>query len=436
MKSLLLVLPHFASTTNPIDQVLDLLQKLRDTVVADGEVEHQEFEKFSEWCEKAATRGQQHYVQTATHAYSKDLLQSCEQRTVEFGIRKRSREEEVKALEYANEILRDKTGPAAKRQYSLLRVEAGLPHAAIDQVVQTIESLGRRNHSSLLLKLASQIRAARPNGRNSNKEIERMIEEKIRKLLAKNEEEATRRSFCDQEMDTTKDTLKRLRGEKTTLSTQIKRATADVKFLKQTVLELQEAVAHTEKEELESDRLRAQQHEEFVRAKADFEQGLVGVHTALHVLHNYYEKSGSAWIIDILKIAQQDFARSLEEGQVTEDHRVSSYNRRRQNNLKSLKTRREKVEQMMQESTRLEHMITEARKALSSAEEEQVTVRQYLEKLRPECDTKPDKYNRRKRRREKDIENLERALQALEDRGALVQKRRPQFRSRKHVAIQ
>jgi len=40
--------------SNPIGQVLALLQKLHDTVVKDGEVEQKQFEKFAEWCEDEA----------------------------------------------------------------------------------------------------------------------------------------------------------------------------------------------------------------------------------------------------------------------------------------------------------------------------------------------------------------------------------------------
>merc|ERR1739848_681613 len=43
---------------NPIGQVLDLLQKLYNTVVEDGEVEQKQFETFAEWCEDQAKERQ------------------------------------------------------------------------------------------------------------------------------------------------------------------------------------------------------------------------------------------------------------------------------------------------------------------------------------------------------------------------------------------
>jgi chromosome segregation ATPase len=53
-----LLLPALASAANPIGQVLDLLQKLYDTVVSDGETEQKQFETFAEWCEDQAKERQ------------------------------------------------------------------------------------------------------------------------------------------------------------------------------------------------------------------------------------------------------------------------------------------------------------------------------------------------------------------------------------------
>jgi len=58
MKSFLFLIPALVSGTNPVDQVLTLLQKLYDTVVSDGEVEQKQFEEFAEWCEDQAKERQ------------------------------------------------------------------------------------------------------------------------------------------------------------------------------------------------------------------------------------------------------------------------------------------------------------------------------------------------------------------------------------------
>jgi len=60
----LFLLPAFASASNPVGQVLDLLQKLYDTVVKDGEVEQKQFEEFAEWCEDQA-KERQYEIKTA-----------------------------------------------------------------------------------------------------------------------------------------------------------------------------------------------------------------------------------------------------------------------------------------------------------------------------------------------------------------------------------
>jgi chromosome segregation ATPase len=57
MKTLFL-LPAVATAANPVGQVLDLLSKLYNTVVNDGEVEQKQFESFAEWCEDEAKQRQ------------------------------------------------------------------------------------------------------------------------------------------------------------------------------------------------------------------------------------------------------------------------------------------------------------------------------------------------------------------------------------------
>jgi len=54
-----------ASKTNPLGQVLSLIDELRAKVVADGEAENKAYKEYFEWCDDAATN-KKHAIETAT----------------------------------------------------------------------------------------------------------------------------------------------------------------------------------------------------------------------------------------------------------------------------------------------------------------------------------------------------------------------------------
>jgi len=385
-------------------------------------------------------------------SYVKDLSQNCQQRAVDFDVNTKGRAEELKALEQAKKIIVDATGGATERQYSLIQTKAKTSNAAFDQLAQTIKSMGRKEHSSILVQLAGQIRATASMNTDPFGKIKGLIQDMIQKLVKEAEEEASQKAFCDKEMTSNEAKRKKLQAEESKLNTRVEKATANIAALKQEIAELNSALAHTAKSQKEMDKLRAAEHEEFIKAKADFEQGLTGVRTALKVLRDYYEKKGESFIqsmnkkssdvgssiIDILEIAESDFARSLAEAQAAEDDEVEGHEKTTQDNKVSTATKRASIEGKTQEAARLEQSITDAKSDLGGVSEELSAVLEYLDKLRPQCVAEPESYEDRKARREREIEGLQTALEVLESETALVQTGTSTFlsSSRPHVAIQ
>lgn len=387
-------------------------------------------------------------------AYVKDLSRNCQQRAVDFEVSTKGRSEELKALEDAKKIIAEATGAATERQYSFIQLKSKskASGAAFDQLAGTIKSLGKKEKNAALVQLAGQIRATMSVNADPFAKVKGLIQDMISKLVNEAQEEASQKAFCDKETSTNEAKRNKLQAEESKLNTRVEKATADIGSLKQETAELNAALAHTAKSQMESDKLRAQEHEEYLKAKADFEQGLSGVRTALKVLRDYYEKKGASFfqsaskhtgnsdvggsIIDILEVAESDFARSLAEGQSSEDDEQEGYEKTTQDNKVSTATKKASVEGKTQEAARLEQSITDSKSDLSGINEELSAVLEYLEKLRPQCVAEPESYEDRKARREREIEGLQTGLEVLESETALVQTGTTTFLSRPQVAIQ
>jgi hypothetical protein len=192
------------------------------------------------------------------------------------------------------------------------------------------------------------------------------------------------------------------------------------------------------------DTMRANEREEFIKAKADFTQGLQGIRGALRLLREYYQKQGAALvqtrhkqaptvtthsasadsangIISILEVAESDFARSLAEAQASEDDAISVYDKTTKENKVSTATKRTSVQGKERETQHLEQQICNASSDKNGASQELAAVMEYLEKLRPQCTVVPLTYEQRKARREQEIEGLKQALTILENEVAFNQ---------------
>jgi len=387
--------------------------------------------------------------------YLKDLAQNCQQRAVDADASQKERAEELKALQEARKIIEEATGGASKRQgYDFLQLKSSSEDdlAVYQKVEKSIKDMGKNQHNAILVQLAGKIRAAVSMNSDPFVKVKGMIQDMISRLVQEAEQEASQKAFCDKEMSANDAKRKKLEAEESKLSTRLEKAVSGVATLREQIADLNSAMAKGAKSQKEIDTLRTAEHEEYLKAKADFEQGLQGVRTALKVLKDYYQKAGDSFlqaltknrsgskgdaagsIISILEIAESDFARSLAEGQAAEDDALEVYERTTQDNKVSTATKKTAVEQKTQESARLEQVITDATGDRNGVQEELSAVMEYVEKLRPQCVKEPESYEDRKARREKEIEGLKTALEVLENETAFVQERG--FMSRPQMTIQ
>jgi hypothetical protein len=372
--------------------------------------------------------------------YVKELAQNCQQRALDHEISLKSRQEELNALREGRRVIAEATGGAASRQYKSFVQEKSTTHSdAFTKIEKEIKNLGRKDNSAMLVQLAGQIRATVAMNNDPFGKVKDLIQGMISPLLVQAQEEASHKEFCDKETKENEAKRNKLQAENQKLSTRIERAEAGIAGLKQQISELNATLADTAKSQKEMDAMRKAEHEEFVKAEADFKQGISGVRTGLKVLREYYQQKGGALvqepttsvhsassdsgngIISILEVAESDFARSLAEAQAGEDDAVEVYEKTTQENKISTATKRTSVEGKGQEVDRLSQLISDAQSDRAGVEEELSAVMEYLDKLRPQCTTEPMSYEERKARREHEIEGLKSALNILENETALVQ---------------
>jgi len=388
-------------------------------------------------------------------SYLKELATNCQQRAVDHEVSMKGRAEELAALKEARKIISEATGAAAGRQYkSFIQAKSTTRKTTevYSNIEKTIKELGRKFNEGSFMQLAGQIRATVSMNDDPFAKVKGLIQDMIQKLITQAEEEASHKAFCDKETSENEAKRDRLQAEDNKLSTRLEKAQAGIANLKQQIADLNKALAEIAQSQKQMDAMRAKEHEEFVKAEADFTQGLNGIRNALKVLREYYQKEGASLIqqapatsthsassdsgngiISILEIAESDFARSLAEAQAAEDDAVEVYEKTTNENKVCTATKKTSAAGKTQESARLEQLVSDAQSDRDGVQEQLNAVLEYLEKLRPQCTTEPESYEERKARREHEIEGLKTALDILENETAFFQQPRSNLRKSQTV---
>merc|ERR1719331_2898092 len=220
-----------------------------------------------------------------------------------------------------------------------------------------IKQLAKKQHSAALTQLAGRIAAAlkyaKTSGEDPFAKVKSLITDMISKLESDAKSEASHKEYCDKELGTTKTKMDELSASISKNSAKKDKAVADSVKLKGEVQELQAELATISKSQSEVNKLRSAEHNAFVATKADLEQGIDGVRSALKVLREYYandaaallqaeqpaapgthSKAGGAGggIIDMLEVIASDFSKSLAAAEIDEDTAAVEYEKTSQMN--------------------------------------------------------------------------------------------------------
>jgi len=321
--------------------------------------------------------------------------------------------------------------------------------------VALVSHLANLHKSAQLAQLASRINAVirygAVNGEDPFAKVKGLIQDLITQLEKESASDSTEQAYCKEQMAETS-------GKQSTLDDQIKSLTAEIDQssarsakLKDDVKALQKDLAILAQEQADLNKIRRDENDAYLVAKADLEKGIEGVRKALTVLRDYYakkdeaesedapygvamleqpsppdvshKKSGSAasGIIDILEMAESDFASSLAKLRSEESNAQSQYEKATQENEVQRASVDQEVKFKSKEFKSLDKKITQLQSDRESGATEQAAVLEYAANIKSRCVAKPSNYEERKKRREAEIRGLKEAMAILKNEAAFMQ---------------
>mmetsp|Transcript_125337 Transcript_125337/g.220752 ORF Transcript_125337/g.220752 Transcript_125337/m.220752 type:complete len:694 (-) Transcript_125337:53-2134(-) len=431
-----------------------LKQSLTDSIEADEKRLAESKASKASFAEMKATAEGDLAVTEKTLAEDKATKVSTEEKCAEVAAdheaSMKGRSEELAAIAEAKKVLSETSAGAVGQSYSFIQVATDTKansHALLAnvEIVNLVKKLAKEHHSAALAQLASRVatvfRYGVQAGANPFAKVKDLISDLIAKLEKEASEEASEKAFCEEEMSKTDAKKSDLESELSSLTSKIDTATAKSTKLKGQVKQLQADLAELAKVQAEATTLRQETHAEYLESKADFEAGLSGVRKAITVLKDYYGSAafiqqpaapesyskstgkGNS-IIDILEVAESDFAENLAKGETEESDAAAAYEKGTQEYELTKSTKEQDVKYMEKEYKALDKSVVQISSDKESTSTELAAVLEYDAKLKERCVAKPESYESRKAAREAEIAGLKEALKILETETAFMQRRK------------
>jgi len=316
--------------------------------------------------------------------------------------------------------------------YSFLQLASGADLAKFE-AVRIVRDLAKKDHSSSLAQLASRMQAVMRLSTGTQDpfaKIKSMIGQMIENLESDAASSASQKAYCDKELSEAN--AKKADQETTIakLTTSIDQMTARSANLKEQVATLQKELADSAKARASWDKFRQEENAAYTANKAEMEQGLTGIKTALKVLRDYYAKGDAAHgsaqgsadgIIGLLEVVESDFSKGLAEMNAIEQNAQATYDAAvKENDLEKV-AKDQDVKYKSKEATGLDKSVSEQTNDRSGEQSELDAVVEYLGKLKDMCVAKAEPYAERKARREAEIAGLKEALNVLSGEAVLLQ---------------
>merc|ERR1719235_2161423 len=383
-------------------------------------------------------------TKAADTAYLDTLKQECSETASAFDERTKSAKEEMAVIEKAKSILAagvkvfiqvaGKTGAAAKKDDP--DDDDSKEGAMRQRVVNKLKDLSHKFKSYALMEMVS-VASADPF-----EKVRGLIEGMIEKLVQEANEEATQKAFCDEATEKSKKAQAEKSMTADKLTSRIDMATTTKAQLEDNVKDLEAEVAALTKGDAEATKIRAEEHATYLKASSDFKTAAQAVQQAIGVLKEYYESAliqtkasskrqpsfggaksdAASSIISILEMSEENFTKMYMQTETEEGLAKTSYEKLMDENKVAKASKEAEVKGSLSEIKSLEVALSNTGEDLAMTTKELDAVMAYLEKLKPQCETKVMSYAEKKARREAEIEGLKEALQIL-DAPAFVQKK-------------
>jgi len=357
-----------------------------------------------------------------------DLHHDCMSRAQSYETETKDRDEELKVIAKAKQIITESVEGASLAQVSFVQVSSKLASRGLE-VVRLVRDLGHKESSNALVQLATKMASAMRNagGADPFAKVRGMISDMITKLEDAAGRDAAKKAFCDKELGQTKEQKDDKADDVQALHTKTEQSASKAATLKEEIAMLQSELSKLTKSQAVLDRMRGKEKEVFEATKAKTEKGLDGVQAAIKVLKDYYandESSGAAnGIISILEDIESKMTAYLADLTSDEETAVAEYVSMSKENGVDRATKEKDVNYDTKETKQLGKSIAELSSDEDSTQEELDAVTAYREKIKQECIAKPETFEERKKRREAELAGLKQALEILDSEPSLIQRR-------------
>merc|ERR1719428_2606882 len=312
-------------------------------------------------------------------------------------------------------------------------------------LVEKLKGLSHQFRSYALMEMVS-VASSDPF-----EKVRGLIEGMIEKLVQEANEEATQKAFCDEEAAKSKKAQAEKSMTSDKLKSRIDMATTTKAQLSDSVAELEAEIAALTKGDAEATKIRTEEAATAAKASADYKDAATAVQGAIGVLKEYYESAliqtkssnkrqpafggaksdAASSILSILEMSGENFTKMYMETETEEGLAVKAYEKLMQENKVAKASKEAEVKASLSEIKSLEVALSNNGEDLTMTQKELDAVMAYLEKLKPQCETKVMSYAEKKARREAEIEGLKEALSIL-DAPTLVQIRQTKYLRSQH----
>merc|ERR1719310_924181 len=434
----------------------DTLSELRKNEISHGKEKLSTNTKLKAGATQAGEEASGELTETektkaADEDYVTTLKQECQSKAVEYEETMKSGKAEVAAIEKASTILsegvtafvevksRTHRASAKARFSSDDEDESDEQAAARVKVVNIFKSLSQNRHSFVFAQLA-EMAASDPFAK-----IKGLINDMIEKLLKEAQEEATHEAFCQEEMGKSKKSQADKQMKLDKFSTRVDEASSKIAELTEAIKTLEAEVAEIDKAQAEATKIRTAESESFAKVSKDYKDSATAVAKAIEVLQSFYSgaalvqiKSSTSLqskakvhakgngdaanvIIGVLEVAQEDFTSLLAEAEAVESEAQTTYDKMTTENKIAKASKGAEAKAKASELKSMQSSLEMSKEDQAATSKELDAVNAYIDKLKPECESKAMSYEEKKAAREAEIQGLKDALEILSGPAALVQ---------------
>jgi len=371
-------------------------------------------------------------TKAADEAYLASLQVECQQTAAAWEARQKEAKEEMAAVDKAKEILATgvKVFVQVRSSSKASTRDVGDDAEAEKRgaLVTKLKQMARQYHSFALMEMVTAASS------DPFVKIRGLIEDMLAKLAAEAAEEATQKAFCDEETGKSKKSQAEKTMDLDKLRARLDKAVTGKAKLEGDIKELEEEVAKIDASQAEATKIRNDENADYQKSSKDFKDSAEATEQAIVVLKEYYEgallqvssRSGAAApefggshsegghaIISILEMAAEDFTKTYTEIEAEEQAAVKDYEKLKQENAVSRASKMAEVKAKQSEVKSLTVAIENGSADADGVQKELDAVLEYLDKLKPQCETKAMSYEEKKQRREAEISGLKEALAIL-----------------------